>query len=256
MKTMETKRRVSFPRYGDYNCVFKYLLEVGMDVQCVLPPEITRRTMELGAKNSPDTVCMPFKTLLGSMIESLEAGTDVIAMTGGDCRLSYFAELQEQILRDMGYQFEFVNLGPYMENKKDILKAVKLISPKAKISRFLRSAIDAVKMLEDLDEITGIYYQICGFETEKGACKKAFQRFLADMYAAHSRAEIDEGYQRVKDAFAAIPLCKPAHPLRVGIIGEYYTIMDPPSNLFLEEKVAGMGVEVSRWMNLSYLQIK
>ena len=39
--------------------------------------------------------------------------------------------------------------------------------------------------------------------------------------------------------------------LRVGIVGEYFTIMDPFSNLDLEQKLADMGVEVHRWMNIT-----
>lgn len=56
----------------------------------MLPPPITRRTIQLGAAASPDTVCMPYKTLMGSMIEALENGAEVLVMSGGDCRLGYF----------------------------------------------------------------------------------------------------------------------------------------------------------------------
>ena len=87
---MDERRRVALPRYGEYNCVFKYLIEVGLGAKCVLPPPITRRTIQLGAAASPDTVCMPYKTLLGSMIEALEKGAEVLIMSGGDCRLGYF----------------------------------------------------------------------------------------------------------------------------------------------------------------------
>lgn len=37
----------------------------------------------------------------------------------------------------------------------------------------------------------------------------------------------------------------------MGIVGEYFTIMDPFSNLDLEQKLADMGVEVHRWMNIT-----
>ena len=38
--------------------------------------------------------------------------------------------------------------------------------------------------------------------------------------------------------FDAIPKNKPAHPLRVGVVGEYFTIMDPYSNHEIEKKLA------------------
>jgi len=111
-------KKVTFPRYGDYNCVLKYFFERGMNVQYILPPPLTRQTEELGAKYSPEFVCTPFKTQVGGMIEGLEAGADTLIMTHGFCRLGYFGELQTQILRDLGYEFEFINLSEYDTRKK------------------------------------------------------------------------------------------------------------------------------------------
>ena len=95
-------KNISFPRYAEYNCAFRYIVEEALGARYVMPPALTRRTMELGAKYSPDFVCTPFKTILGSMIEALEAGADTLLMTHGLCRLGYYGELLEQILRDLG----------------------------------------------------------------------------------------------------------------------------------------------------------
>ena len=65
------KRSVSFPRYAEYSCAFKYIVEQALGCRYVMPPALTKRTMELGTKYSPDFVCTPFKTMLGSMIEAL-----------------------------------------------------------------------------------------------------------------------------------------------------------------------------------------
>ena len=92
-------RKISFPRYAEYNCAFRYIFEEAMDVRCIQPPAITKRTMELGAKYSPEFVCTPFKITLGSMIEALEAGANTLLMVHGLCRLGYYGELQEQIDR-------------------------------------------------------------------------------------------------------------------------------------------------------------
>ena len=72
------RKNISFPRYAEYNCAFKYIVEQAMNARFVMPPALTKRTMELGTKYSPDFVCTPFKTLLGSMIEALEAGADTL----------------------------------------------------------------------------------------------------------------------------------------------------------------------------------
>ncbi len=249
---MKKKRKVAFTRYAEYNCAIRYLLECGVGVTCILPPKLTNRTLELGAQNSPDFVCTPFKTVLGSMIEALEAGADTLVTVYGLCKLGYFGELQEQIMRDMGYQFELINLSEYNTGKKeDFIKALKRLNPDIKLAKFAIAGVEAVKMVEYVDEITGEYYRNRGFALDVGAYEKAYRQFLSDMYAAASRADMDAGCQKAKQAFSAMELRKPRTPLRVGIVGEFYTAMDEFSNLEVERKLSDLGVEVHRWMTVT-----
>ena len=248
----KTVRNISFPRYAEYNCAFKYIIEQALEMRYVMPPALTKRTMELGTKYSPDFVCTPFKTLLGSMIEALEAGADTLLMTHGLCRLGYYGELLEQILRDLGYQFEFINFSDYdLSKKKEVLRLVKRFNPKLNPARALAEGREGIRMVEYLDEITGEYYRNCGFDASNGGCKAAYQDFLTAMYTARSRADVESGYREAKKALRSVPLDKPARPLRVGVVGEFFTVMDPFSNLELEQKLADMRVEVHRWMNVT-----
>jgi len=246
------KRNVSFPRYAEYNCAFKYIVEQALECRYVMPPALTKRTMELGTKYSPDFVCTPFKTMLGSMIEALEAGADTLLMTHGLCRLGYYGELLEQILRDLGYQFDFINLSGYdMAKKKEYLRIVKRFNPKVNPARFLAQFMEGVRMVEYLDEITAEYYQNCGFDATGGQYRQAYQDFLTSMYTARAKSDVETGYRAARRALQGVPLDKPDHPLRVGIVGEFYTAMDAFSNLEVEQKLADMRVEVHRWMNVT-----
>ena len=245
-------RNVSFPRYAEYNCAFKYIVEQALGCKYVMPPPLTKRTMELGTKYSPDFVCTPFKTMLGSMIEALEAGADTLLMTHGLCRLGYYGELLEQILRDLGYQFDFINLSEYdMSKKKEYIRIVRRLAPGVNPARFLAQFLEGLHMVEYLDEITAEYFQNCGFDATGGDYRRAYQDFLTAMYTAQDRGDVEQGYRGAKRALRAVPLDKPRRPLRVGIVGEFYTAMDPFSNLELEQKLADMGVEVHRWMNVT-----
>lgn len=245
-------RKVAFPRYADYNAPIRYVLENGLDVKCILPPRLTHRTMEIGSKYSPDFVCTPFKTLLGNMIEALEAGADTLVMVYGICKLGYYGELQEQILRDLGYEFNFINLAKYDTGKmKDLFKAATDFNPHLRFRKVLKVLKEAVKMAEYIDAVTSEYYQNLGFETQKGSFKKAYEAFIADMYAANTKEEIEQARAKVKLAFTQLPISKPSQPLRVGIVGEFYTAMDQFSNFEVELKLAQMGVEIHRWMNIT-----
>lgn len=249
---MEEMKRVSFPMVARYNYVVQYFIEMGLEAKCIMQPRMTKKTIELGSKYSPDSVCTPFKYSLGSMIEALETGADTLVMTMGLCRLGYYGELQERIMRDLGYQFDFINLSEYSTGKKkDYVKALKRINPKLNIAKTTAAAIEGLRMAEYIDEIEAEYYKNCGFEESKGAYKETIFRFWSDMNAACSKADIETGYKRAKSEFRNIPLDKPDIPLRVGIIGEYFTVMDAFSNLELEQKLADMRVEVHRWMNVT-----
>ena len=50
-----------------------------------------------------------------------EAGADTLVMTMGLCRLGYYGELQEQIIRDLGYNFEMINLAEYTTGQEQRL---------------------------------------------------------------------------------------------------------------------------------------
>ncbi|MDO5424334.1 MAG: hypothetical protein Q4F41_11460 [Eubacteriales bacterium] len=246
------KRKIAFPMIGHYNYGIRYIVEKGLEQEYIMQTQMTRKTMEIGSKYSPDTVCTPFKTTLGSMIEALEAGADTLIMTFGLCRLGYYGELQEQILRDLGYDFDFVNLSDYQTgNKADYLKALKKLNPKTKKAKLAIAAVEGIKMAERMDEIEAEYYKKCGFETEKGACKKVMNRFYRDMGKAANKEEIEEGYHRAKEDLQAVPTERDENPVRIGIIGEYFTVMDAFSNLEIEQKLADMRAEVHRWMNIS-----
>lgn len=92
---------------------------------------MTNQTIAVGSRYSPDSVCTPFKSSLGSLIDALDAGADTLIMTMGLCRLGYYGELQEKILRDLGYEFEFINLSEYSTgDPRDYVKALRRINPK------------------------------------------------------------------------------------------------------------------------------
>ena len=53
--------------------------------------------------------------------------------------------------------------------------------------------------------------------------------------------------------FKKIKTNKPDRPLKVGIIGELYTLMEPFANYNLEYQLASYNIELVRYTNVSYL---
>jgi len=53
--------------------------------------------------------------------------------------------------------------------------------------------------------------------------------------------------------FRKIEIKKPENPIKVGIVGELYVVMEPFSNHFIEKEMAKKGIQVSRFITITYL---
>ena len=101
---------ISFPHMGSYYIPIKYIISNITKCEILIPEENNKHTIAIGSRYSPSEVCMPFKYNLGNYINALNKGANILIQAGGGCRYGYYAELQEQILKDLGYNFEFINL--------------------------------------------------------------------------------------------------------------------------------------------------
>ena len=253
-------KRVGFPRMDNYNVALRYLTERGLGCEYVMAPPMTRRTLELGSKYSPDFVCAPFKYTLGSMLEMLQGDqVDAIVETGGVCRLGYYGELQRQILRDLGYRVQFVNLADMGKHKlRGYYGAVRALNPRVNLPKAAKALRDALHLVRCIDAVEDRVRIDRGFEARPGSMKEIFDAYLRSLLDARSRADIDEAYRQALSALDAVPLNKPEHPLRVGIVGEYYTVMDDFGNHNVERILAymGQGVEIHRWMTFTHRNLE
>lgn len=244
--------RLCYPQLGNYNVPISYFVRRGLGDQYVTPPPMTKKTIELGAKYSPDFVCAPFKCMMGCYIEALEKGANVLIQTGGTCRLGYYGELHEQILNDLGYDFDMMNITiARYHNLFGLLKGMKQFAPHTSLFRILRPLPATAKMIVCMDKLEDYMRQNMGFETIEGAHEKIYKQFLAKMHDVKSAREVKLAYEHALNEMKSIPSKKPQKPVRIGIVGEYFTIMDPDSNHEVEKKFAKMGAEIHRWMNLS-----
>lgn len=241
-----------YPQLGNYDLAIGYFVRHGLGSRYLAPPAMTKRTIELGAKYSPDYVCAPFKCMMGCYIEALEKGANVLIQTGGTCRLGYYGELHEKILKDLGYDFRIMNLTLQRHrNIPGLLKAVKAFSPDASYPRMLQAIPATFQMIRAIDRVEDYMRRNMGFEDRDGSFEKAHKIFLHRMAQTDSLSEVHEVFRRTMNTMRRLPRHKPKDPVRIGVIGEYFTIMDPYSNHEIEKKLAKMGAEIHRWMNLS-----
>ena len=246
---------ISFPHLGNYYIVFDYFLRKATKCKVLIPPSTTKRTIELGSKYSPDFVCVPFKYNLGNYIEALEEGANVLIQGGGGCRYGYYGELEEKILRDLGYEFEFYNM--VLDNHISIKKGYafcKKMNKRINPLLCLYYLINALVMIICIDKIERFIRLNMGFEVVCGSFEKLEKEYL-DSFRDNGIFKNIFCYFRYKRKFKKILVKKPDNPLRVMILGELYSLIDANTTYNAERKIIKMGTMVYRDTDLTYLLI-
>lgn len=249
--------KISFPQLGDYEVPISYILSKCINGEIIRPLPITKRTIELGSKYAPDSVCIPFKYNLGNFIESLNNGCNYIIQAGGGCRYGYYGEVQEQILKDLGYEFKFINIS---KNNKitpsSLYRNLKELNPKLNFLKFTYHGLLTLLMIEYMDNIDNYIRLNVGFEKEKNSFYDLKKEMLDDFFNNKGFISLTKSFMRYKKRFKELEIDVPNDCLKIGIIGELYTSMEEYSNYFIEKELAKMNVRVKRFTNASYLLYK
>lgn len=239
---------------GDYAVPAHFLLSHVVRNKIITPNPITSKTIELGTKYSPEFVCTPFKYTLGTLIEGLESGAKILIQAGGGCRYGYYAELQEQILKDLGYEFRFYNLVTAGKtNIRKIYQIMKEIDPKFSCFKGIYYGTMAKQMIRYMDLIDHDIRANIGFEVKPGSFEVLKKEMLHDFSKVKTHIGLKRLYHSYKKRIEEIEINKPKNCLKIGIIGELYTVMEPYSNYQLERELASMHIEVKRYTNVHYL---
>lgn len=255
---MENKKYiVSFPHIGNYYIPIYNLLTNILDMETtsiMIPKKISKNTIQEGGKYSPDYVCTPFKYNLGNFIESLESGANVIIQAGGGCRYGYYAEVQEQILRDLGYDFKYITLCVNDGlNLNKVYQKFKSINPKLTLNKLISKVILALRILILMDKFDEYARENMVYEKNPGEMKKLQNKFLMELKKVKNLRELSKIYKNYINKLKRIELDKSKELLKIGIVGELFSSMEPFSSFFIEEKLTNMGVKVKRYTTATYL---
>ncbi len=242
--------RIGIPHMGNLYIPFKALFQ-RLNIDFVIPPLNNQRTLSLGVKHSPEGLCVPFKLTLGNLIEAAQLGADTLLMPAGYniCRLGYYAKTQEQILHDLGYSdVEIVKVGISEHKLFGLLKTIKRLSNNASWPKIISAFRFGLNKLNALDRIERVAQKVRAVEMVKGTANQLFTKAInaidkADNYAALKKVQAD-----YIDQLSQIAKDPEAQPLVVGVIGEFYVVLEPFSNFDVEIELGKLGVEVRRTM--------
>jgi len=216
------------------------------------PPLPSLNTLNLGVKHSPEFACLPFKINLGNMMESLDRGADAILMPGGSgpCRFGYYGIVQGQILRSLGYDFD-LTLTDNPDSLSDMVRTISNISDiKSKKQGYLVFYLILMKMAA-LDRAEALYHNVKPREINRGEADRALHESVKTIEKAITYKELYSTWKGVRRLFKDVRVDRKHRPLRIGILGEIFVVIEPFANMKLEKRLLEMGVEVVRGVWLS-----
>ncbi len=223
-----------------------------LQIDLVRTPASTRRTLSLGVKYSPETACLPFKLQIGNMIEALEQGADTLVMPGGPgpCRFGYYHRVHEMLLRELGYKFRMITQDNGIMN---IVDSVTEHAPKARVAAAFHFGITKLKTIEEIDRCV---HRVLAAAHDKGAVIRLHRGAIEAVDEADSYRTLRRTKQEYIQELEDLPKVD-SPPLKIGITGEFFLVIDPFANMDVETELGKLGVEVRRstavsdWLRLN-----
>ncbi|MHA1366360.1 MAG: CoA protein activase [Candidatus Heimdallarchaeota archaeon] len=247
---------ISFPHLGTFTYVMQSIAQEMNRTDMVVPNKPTNRTKQIGARYSPEFICTPFKMLLGSTIEVLERGAyEILGTLFVDyCRLGYYTPVMELILEDLGFDFEFMYLNydqpvPFIMEMKRRSRGVSYLGT----ARAFQVGWVKNRYLDIVERYLNTYRAI---ELSKGTTEAIAENCYKKIVEARKMRNIRKLPKMIHESFKEVELDKKANPLKVGIVGELYAVIEPAINLDIMRRLNHLGVVVynpisfTRWLDI------
>ncbi|MGE5605954.1 MAG: hypothetical protein ACM3YE_09710 [Bacteroidota bacterium] len=238
--------KITFPYLGPV-LIYKKLFErLGHEV--IMPPRPSQRTIELGAKYSPEFICFPFKIILGSYLEALELGAEVIVTTGfiGACRAVYYGDLSERILNQLGYRVKVIVFDSPFEDWQGFLRHCREIGNGRPLPEAANTLNLVIRLIYASDYFQKQINHLRPYEKIPGTCSRKWPEIQSLLESCDNLKQLRKAVKEAGEIIAAIPVDQNRDILKVGLVGEIYLVMEGCSNNEIEEKMARLGVEVVR----------
>jgi len=245
--------KVTFPRMGESYRTFKMLMnDLGNEV--IVPPRPNKRTLDYGVRYSPEFACLPLKIITGTYVETCMEGAELIITSGGSgpCRAGLYGQLHKKILNSIGFPVDIIVFEAPKSQPLDFLRKVNRLNASRLSYRAIWECIKrGWEKLKYLDEAEKLTHVLRPRELKKGSTTSVYKEVLEWIDSAYTLKEIKEAGEAALERLRSVPQDVQKNVLRVGIVGEIYVLLEPASNLEIEETLGNLGVEVHRSLFLT-----
>ncbi len=246
--------KISFPRMGYSYIAFKWLVE-NLGHECIVPPEPSKRTLDLGVQHSPEFACIPFKLLTGTYLEVAEMGAELIITSGGmgPCRAGYYWVMHQYLLDELDQNIRVMAFEPPLCDLKDFFQKLYWIKSSSGLSlhAFLQVLKVAWQKLIAIDDVEMRSHELRPLEINRGQTTRTLWKALERLDQADTLEEVETGRLEGLKHLDSIELDRTRRPIKIGIIGEIYVVLEPAANHYIQIMLGEMGVETNRSIYLT-----
>ena len=158
--------------------------------------------------------------------------------------------MQEAICHDLGYDVDFIQLSSEV-NVVSIVRFLRRHNKRVSARDMKRVIALTWQKLHVLDSIEDVVRKNIGFEVEPGAHQRLLDEFISALSDAADKNAVGRLEEETLSLLGGLEIDKPESPLRVGVVGELYVLMEPFSNMDVERYLATRSVEVHRFCNVT-----
>jgi predicted nucleotide-binding protein (sugar kinase/HSP70/actin superfamily) len=137
---------------------------------------------------------------------------------------------------------------------KELYNRINKISVRSRKSKYeqLKILFDAIKILNLIDEIEAMAHDLAGYERVKGECKNILNSCKRDVIKCNKPKAMIELLLYYKNEMKNIDIDQNRKPIKIALIGEIYTVIEPFSNLYIEDKLMDYGVSTRKGLTPSW----
>ena len=242
--------KVAFPHMGNVYIGWAAALKK-LGVEPLVPPKTNKRTLELANKYSPESICLPYKLVLGNFLQAIEKGADYVAMISspGICRLGEYGQSIRHVLKEMGYESKYLELQLY-DGFKGMYRFLSEISDGNPV--LIAKAINiALRKMFVLDRVENLFSYYRAREVVVGTAEKHYNKALGIIIDASNTKELIKAEKEAIAEIKKTEIDENRDVIYVDITGEIFLVQDPFSNQNIEKELGRMGVQTKRTLTVS-----
>lgn len=245
------KIKVAFPHMGNIYVAWSGALRK-IGVEAFIPPYTSKKTLSLGAKYSPEAICLPYKLILGNFIEAIDGGADYVSMitSPGCCRLGEYGKSINNALKDLNMGNKYIELELY-DGLKGMYNYLKILHPSNNPIPKIQAILIAMFKVFAMDELEDFLSYHRAREVNFGDSEKAFLKGRKLIESANTLGELRKAKKEALRLISNIKIDKNKDVLHVDLTGEIFLVLDQFSNQNISRELGKMGVQVRRSLTVS-----